>query len=458
MTLDTMQKMGDTLVVVCNLLVSALLVVRFYKPYVEKRSVSVITGISYFAIMTILYICPIPMSGLIAYPLGAITVCSISILAEKKKIPQKIFLALTIYMFLWISSEMSLLPWKGISKITFMNPKIRDGMQQFILYYIAVTLLYIIQNVLRYLEIIISEKVYYRKKEQMSWREFILFVTPYVAIIAGYWIFSFLSDAYFNTVKEHVSDRYPIYDGLRGLFGFIAFLATISVIYSYQKIKQSRDDQLQNALVSKQVEELSVHVHSIEKLYAEIRGIKHDINDHIMVLGNLLEKGDNASAVTYLNEWHDGFPATDINARTGNPVTDIVISEKRREAEESGIEFIDEFRYPTTGKVEAIDIAVILNNALANAVRASKECSDSTIEVKSLKNNNAYLIQVKNTFSGELSLNPDTGLPETSKDDIESHGYGLKNIKRITEKYYGTIQLEQKEDVVIFTAMLMIPE
>lgn len=216
MTLDTMQKMGDTLVVVCNLLVSALLVVRFYKPYVEKRSVSVITGISYFAIMTILYICPIPMSGLIAYPLGAITVCSISILAEKKKIPQKIFLALTIYMFLWISSEMSLLPWKGISQITFMNPKIRDGMQQFILYYIAVTLLYIIQNVLRYLEIIISEKVYYRKKEQMSRREFILFVTPYVAIIAGYWIFSFLSDAYFNTVKEHVSDRYPIYDGLRG--------------------------------------------------------------------------------------------------------------------------------------------------------------------------------------------------------------------------------------------------
>ena len=68
-----------------------------------------------------------------------------------------------------------------------------------------------------------------------------------------------------------------------------------------------------------------------------------------------------------------------------------------------------------------------------------------------MKNNNAYLIQVKNSFSGELSLNPDTGLPETSKDDIESHGYGLRNIKRITEKYYGTIQLEQKEDVVIFT-------
>jgi hypothetical protein len=31
-------------------------------------------------------------------------------------------------------------------------------------------------------------------------------------------------------------------------------------------------------------------------------------------------------------------------------------------------------------------------------------------------------------------------------------------MKRITEKYYGTIELEQREGMVIFTALLMIPE
>jgi hypothetical protein len=30
-------------------------------------------------------------------------------------------------------------------------------------------------------------------------------------------------------------------------------------------------------------------------------------------------------------------------------------------------------------------------------------------------------------------------------------------MKRITEKYYGTIQIEQDQDMVIFTAMMMIP-
>ena len=196
----------------------------------------------------------------------------------------------------------------------------------------------------------------------------------------------------------------------------------------------------------------------LEVLYSDIRGIRHDINNHIMVLGNLIDKGETEEAAKYLNDWQNGFPMPEINAKTGNPVTDIVISEKMREAEDAGISFTQNFHYPSSGKVESIDIGVILNNALSNAIRAASGSKDSHVEVKAWKNNNAYLIQVKNSFAGKLMLDPQTELPETSKDDKESHGYGLMNMKRITEKYYGTIQLEQREDMVIFTALLMIPD
>ena len=147
----------------------------------------------------------------------------------------------------------------------------------------------------------------------------------------------------------------------------------------------------------------------------------------------------------------------EINAKTGNPVTDIVISEKMREAEEAGVEFVQNFHYPSSGKVESIDIGVILNNALSNAIRAASRSKDPHVEVKAWKNNNAYLIQVKNSFAGKLVLDPQTELPETSKDDKDRHGYGLMNMKRITEKYYGTIQLKHEGNMVIFTALMMIP-
>ena len=457
MSMERMWDMASMISAIAGLFVSAILVARFYISYVIKKKAAFLTGIVFFAIMATLYLIPFSMSGAVAYIVGIIAVFVASILFDRRNVPQKVFLSMTIYMFLWIAQVIAAVPWKLISNFTYAREMMNDQGKQFAWFIVALVFLVVIENILLFLEIFISEKVYVRKNEWMEWRELTLLASPYVAIIAGYWICSFLSDAYVNETGVYVWNNHPIYDGIRALFGIIAFLATITVMHSYQQMKQSQEDALQNALVSKQVEELSGHVYTIEALYSDIRGIRHDINDHIMVLGNLLEKGNVDEAVTYLNEWQNGFPIPEINAKTGNPVTDIVISEKRREAEDVGIEFVQNFHYPASGKVESIDIGVILNNALSNAIRAASDSENPKIEVKAWKNNNAYLIQVKNSFSGKLSLNPQTGLPETSKKDKESHGYGLMNMKRITEKYYGTIQLEQEENMVIFTALMMIP-
>lgn len=458
MSMERMWDIASTISAIAGLLASAILVARFYVPYMIKKKSAVLIGALFFVVMTILYLIPFSMSGVVAYIIGIIAVCLISLLCERRNLPQKVFLSMTIYMFLWISQVIAALPWKLISALTFMRESSDDPGKQFAWFIVALVLLIAVENALLFLEIFISEKIYARKNERMEWRELTLLASPYVAVIAGYWISSFLSDVYVNTSEEYVWNNYPVYDGIRALFGVIAFLAAITVMYSYQRMKQSQEDALQNALVSKQVEELSGHVHTIEALYSDIRGIRHDINNHIMVLGNLLDKGETEEAAKYLNDWQNGFPMPEINAKTGNPVTDIVISEKMCEAEEAGISFTQKFHYPSSGKVESIDIGIILNNALSNAIRAASGSKDPYVEVKAWKNNNAYLIQVKNSFVGKLVLDPQTELPETSKDDKESHGYGLMNMKRITEKYYGTIQLEQREDMVIFTALLMIPD
>ncbi len=457
MSLEKMCEMANTSSVIVGLMISAFLVIRFYAPFVRRKYMAVVTGTAFFIIMSFLYLIPYLMSGVTAYIVGISVVCIVSLISDRRNIPQKIFLSLTIYMFFWISGVIAQMPWRWISDLTYANPALDDTDKQFGLFIMALVLHIIIENVLLFIEVYIEGKIYVRKRENMEWKELTLLVSPYIAIIIGFWISMFMSDAYVNKTGEYIWNNYPIYEEIRAIFGLIAFIASITVIHSYQKIKVSQEEIMQNALVSKQVEELTGHIHTIEALYSNIRGIRHDINDHIMVLGNLLEKRNTDEAVAYLNEWQNGFPMPEINAKTGNPVTDIVISEKRREAEEAGIEFVQNFHYPSSGKVESIDIGVILNNALSNAIRAASESDNPRIEVKAWKNNNAYLIQVKNSFFGKLTLDPQTGLPETSKDDKESHGYGLMNMKRITEKYYGTIQLEQEENTVIFTALMMIP-
>ena len=456
MITEQMWDTANTISALVGLFLSGMLVARFYHSYINRKYQDVIIGITFFIVMTVLYLIPFIMSGITAYVIGGSTVFIVSVIMDRRNIPQKIFLSVTIYMLIWISDVIALLPWKGISKVTYL--KINESGRQFALFIAALTVLVIIEKILLFLAIYITERAYSRKSERMEWRELSILLTPYIAVIAGYWISSFMSDAYVNRSGEYIWNNHPVYELIRPVFGVIAFLVVISVIYSYQQIKISQEEAMQNALVSRQIEELTGHVHTMEKLYSNIRGIRHDVNSHIMILGNLLDKENDEEARAYINEWQNGFPMPEITEKTGNPVADIILSEKRREAEEAGIVFTNDFHYPESGKVESIDIGVILNNALSNAISAASGSDDPRIEVSSRKNNNAFLIQVKNSFSGELSLNTETGYPATSKPDRDSHGYGLMNMKRITEKYFGTIRLEQDGDTVIFTSMMIIPD
>ena len=455
--MDEMWAVANTISVIVGLLVSGVLVARFYVPFVVKRMSAVILGAVFFAIMSVLYVMPVSMPGDVAYIIGVVILCTVSVLLDRRNVPQKIFLSVTVYMFCWISDAISALPWTLISNYTYLQEE-SDLNKQFLLFIVALVLLILIENVILFLEMFVFEKIYKRKGEKMQWRELSLIASPYVAIIIGYWICSFLSDAYAEALGEYIRSSYPLYDVVRAIFGIVAFLASITVVYSYQEIKRQEEEAMQNALVSKQMEELSVHVHSMENVYSDIRGIRHDVNNHIMILGNLLEQSENDKAIEYLNEWQDGFPKLKMNAKTGNPVTDIVISEKMREAEDAGVEFISHFHYPESTKVESIDIGIILSNALSNAIRAASNSDNPKIEVSAWTNNNAYLIQVKNTYAGKLVYDSQTNLPVTTKSDTKRHGFGILNMRRITEKYYGTIKLEQDNDLVILTAMLMLPE
>jgi len=457
MSMDEMWEIANTISVVVGLLISGVLVARFYTPFVVKRMSAIILGTVFFATMSVLYVMPVAMPGDVAYIIGVVILCTVSVLLDRTNVPQKIFLSVTVYMFCWISDAISALPWTMISNYTYLQEE-GDLNKQFVLFIVALVLLLLIENVILFLEMFIFGKIYIRKGEQMQWRELSLIVSPYVAIIIGYWICSFLSDAYAEALGEYIRSSYPVYDVVRAIFGIVAFLASITVVYSYQEIKRQEEEAMQNALVSKQMEELSVHVHSMENVYSDIRGIRHDVNNHIMILGNLLEQSENDKAIEYLNEWQNGFPNLKISAKTGNPVTDIVLSEKLREAEDAGVEFISHFHYPENAKVESIDIGIILSNALSNAIRAASGSNHPRIEISAWTNNNAYLIQVKNTYAGKLVYDSQTNLPVTTKSDTKRHGFGILNMRRITEKYYGTIKLEQDNNTVIFTAMLMLPE
>ena len=84
------------------------------------------------------------------------------------------------------------------------------------------------------------------------------------------------------------------------------------------------------------------------------------------------------------------------------------------------------------------------------------------ISVLSYHSNNAYMIEISNSFTGNLKWDEERGLPVTSKEKTEghgygqTHGYGLSNIRMVARKYSGDIAIDLKEDEFRLSIMLMM--
>lgn len=106
--------------------------------------------------------------------------------------------------------------------------------------------------------------------------------------------------------------------------------------------------------------------------------------------------------------------------------------------------------------VSVPDLYTILGNAIDNAIECVSQLADAEKRVISLtiQSRNSFVsIQTNNYCPGPLALRE--GLPMTTKSDTVRHGFGLKSIRYLAEKYGGSMCVEEKDHV--FTLQVMLP-
>ena len=66
------------------------------------------------------------------------------------------------------------------------------------------------------------------------------------------------------------------------------------------------------------------------------------------------------------------------------------------------------------------------------------------------------MIEISNSFTGTLQWDAECGLPLTSKSNTDGHGYGLNNIRKVANKYFGDIDIVLKDEKFLLSVMLMV--
>ena len=262
------------------------------------------------------------------------------------------------------------------------------------------------------------------------------------------------------------------YEILAFLYCAAAVTAIVVMIVLYQNIKAQQEGRLQDELLAVQMERMRKHIEQVESLYGDIRGIRHDMANHILTLEKLYEGDKKEEAKAYGEELKKALAQTAGGIKSGNPVTDVILQEWKSEAERKGIRFCCDFFYPADSNVNAFDISVILNNALGNAMENAGSNESPYVSVYSYRRKNAYMIEVRNSFTGHIRWDKESGLPITSKERAggyrkshkyeeiynyeKNHGYGLENIRKMAREYAGDIDIVQKNGEFCLSVMLML--
>lgn len=451
--METYWAIANHTIAIINFIVEGWLFYKFVQPFMKGKAYYV--GISYSVAMLVFYC--VPQEIIYPYLLGIFVAGTMMCLLERRNIKQKVFLATIMYLFRWMVYGVTLV-LRDIMFALFINTSymLTEPVKQWIAYILVELVYYGVAITLMYLVIKLIHKVYEHKKEDISGKELLLLFATLLTVMVGYFTFNFFSNVYLEDMEVYIWNAHPGYTFLRVLYQIVSFAAVLIAVVTYQKIKEKQREENVNLLLTEQIENTKQHIREVEKLYGDIRALKHDMGNHISVLENLFMRNETEELEKYMAELKLTWGESAAEIKTGNPVTDVILTQKQKEAEESGIAFDCKFIYPVDSNINAFDVSVILNNAIENAFEGVNGCKDPYVSVLAYRKKNAYMLEVKNCISKGVEIDKETGLPETTKKDKRSHGFGLANIRKVAQKYYGDIDINQDENSFTLTVMLMI--
>ena len=175
-----------------------------------------------------------------------------------------------------------------------------------------------------------------------------------------------------------------------------------------------------------------------------MRKIHHDFKKHIAALRVLSNNNNLPGLKDYINQLDQDYRENS-SIYTGNEIADYFINVTVEEIRAMGpLEFTMVGRFPSEMQMEDMDLCILLANALENARDELLKQKENRVLKLEIKNYERYLfITVSNSLRHQVDF-----FFETEKKNKKRHGYGTKNMKKVVEKYQGTIRWNIQEEML----------
>lgn len=123
---------------------------------------------------------------------------------------------------------------------------------------------------------------------------------------------------------------------------------------------------------------------------------------------------------------------------SGNNALDLILIEKRRLSEEKGVHIQTMVDGSLMNFMKAYQIYSMFGNLLDNAIEACEKLEnpeERVVRLKIAKERGTVLVETINKAPGQVEFFD--GLPKSTKEHKQNHGFGMKSIRSIAQRYNG---------------------
>ena len=219
-------------------------------------------------------------------------------------------------------------------------------------------------------------------------------------------------------------------------------IANFLMLYLYNLLLHSISQQYEMEMLKTQLQAYANQLNVVLRGEEKIKALRHDIKHHLSELMLLANKHDVAEIQKYIDEMNSFLKNPNEIVSSGNLEIDSVLNFMLQKAEKE-LKTVD-IKVMLPEKVRhSFDINVMLGNLLENAIEAAGKTENKYLSVHIKLKRGILKVKIENSFESSYILRKEQNrkdtILKTTKPFTKQHGNELKNVKKIVEKYNGTM-------------------
>lgn len=235
------------------------------------------------------------------------------------------------------------------------------------------------------------------------------------------------------------------FDPALAALSFVVITTYTVFYYMFHQMNKQHMTSRDNTLLTAQIHALQRQQESEDRYHAHQDALNQRVTSFLQSAREDLVRGDTTDFMKLIEDLGGALstaPKTMVRRFTGDALIDAVLSDYEARAGEQKSILNIQLELPAFLGIGISALAVVLSNALENAVTACSEISEGQpreILLQGGPRQEAFFLTVSNTCGRLPEFDPATGLPIARR---EGHGYGTRSIAAFAAQYQGHVQYD----------------